>query len=119
MADFIFLYRSTPDASQQAMGTPEARQQSMQRWLGWMRELDTKGHMKDNGQPLEAGGKVVRNQGSLITDGPFAESKDLVGGFSIITAADLAEASQLAKGCPILAAPGGAVEVRPVMKMDM
>lgn len=118
MADFIFLYRSSPNADW-ATATPEVRQQNMQQWLVWMRELDGKGHMKDNGQPLEPGGKVVKNKGALVTDGPFAEAKDLVGGFSIVTAKDLDEASELAKGCPILHAPGGMVEVRPVRKMDM
>ncbi len=117
MADFIFLYRSSPNADW-LTATPEVRQQNMQLWLAWMRELDAKGHLKDNGQPLEAGGKVVRDKGALITDGPFAEAKDLVGGFSIITATDLAQASELAKGCPILNAQDGAVEVRPVMTME-
>lgn len=117
MADFLLLYRSSPDLTRAGMSTPEARQQSMQRWFAWFRELDAQGHMKDMGQPLEPGGKVARS--GLVTDGPFAEAKDLVGGFSIVTATDLAEAAGLAKGCPILSEPGGAVEVRPIQKMDM
>ena len=115
MADFILLYRSTPQSNWAA--TPEARQQTMQEWLAWMRGIEAKGQMKDMGHPLEMGGKVVGKNGTVITDGPFAESKDLIGGFSIVTARDLDEASELAKGCPILTAPGGAVEVRPVQSM--
>ena len=42
------------------MGTPEARRQSMQTWLAWIRELEAKGHLKNPGQPLEPTGKVVR-----------------------------------------------------------
>ena len=116
MADFVFLYRSSPDVNWAA--TPEQRQQGLQRWREWMSGIEATGQLKDNGQPLDAAGKVVRNNGALITDGPFAEAKDLVGGFSIVTAATLAEAAELAKGCPVLMMPGGAVEVRPIMRMD-
>jgi len=51
-----------------------------------------------------------------VTDGPFAEAKDLVGGYTLIEAKDLAEAAELSKGCPIFER-NGFVEVRPVMKM--
>lgn len=118
MIDFILLYRSTPEASSAAMGTPERAQQSMQRWLGWIRELEAKGHLKDGGQPLEPGGKVVKGTDRAVIDGPYAETKDLIGGFSIISAKDLAEAAQLASGCPILEG-GGSVEVRPIRSMSL
>jgi hypothetical protein len=54
----------------------------------------------------------------MVTDGPFAEAKDVVGGYSLIKARDISEAAELAKGCPILDR-SGRVEVRPVMKFDM
>jgi len=53
----------------------------------------------------------------VITDGPFAEVKDLVAGFMIVEARDISQAAELAKGCPILEGDG-AVEVRPVMAMN-
>lgn len=118
MSDFILLYRSNPASSAAAFATPEMAQQSMQRWLAWIRELETQGHLKDGGQPLEASGKVVQGKSKAVVDGPYAESKDLIGGFSIITAKDLAQASELAKGCPILDGDGS-VEVRPVRSMSM
>ena len=52
----------------------------------------------------------------VVTDGPYAEAKDLVAGFMIVKARDLAEAAELSKGCPILEG-GGSVEVRPVLPM--
>lgn len=116
MTDFIYLYRTNDAARRQAMGTPERAQQSMQRWLAWMRDLETKGHLKDGGHPLESTGKVVRGPGKSITDGPFVEAKDLVAGFTIVRARDAAEAAELAKGCPILEGDG-TVEVRPLMTM--
>lgn len=117
MAEFIYLYRNSTAARQAAMGTPEAAQKSMQRWMAWMRDLESKGHLKSPGQPLDKGGKVVR-AGATITDGPFVEAKDVIGGFSIIEAKDLAEAAELARGCPALDGGDGSVEVRPAVKMD-
>src|SRR5512138_916435 len=118
MSQFLYLYRITESARQDAMGTPERAQQSMQRWMAWMNDLDKKGHLKDRGQPLERTGKVVRGQQKTITDGPFTEAKDLVGGFTLVEARDIDQAVELSRGCPILEG-GGSVEVRPIMKMDM
>ena len=117
MSQFLYLYRMAATARQDAMGTPERAQQNMQRWMAWMRDLDAKGHLKDRGQPLEQTGKVVRGQQKAVTDGPFTEAKDLIGGFSIVEARDIDQAVELSRGCPILDG-GGSVEVRPVMKMD-
>jgi hypothetical protein len=118
MSQVLYLYRNSETARQQAMGTPERAQQSMQRWMAWMRELETKGHLKDRGQPLERTGKVVRGQQKTVTDGPYTEAKDLVGGFTIVEARDIDQAVELSRGCPILDGEGS-VEVRPVMKMDL
>jgi hypothetical protein len=116
MSQFLYLYRQDPTTRTQAM-SPELAQQNMQRWMSWMQELDKQGHLKDRGQPLEAGGKVVRGQQKAVTDGPYAEAKDLVGGFSIVEARDIDHAVELSRGCPVFAG-GGSVEIRPVMKMD-
>ena len=122
MGQFLYLYRATDTARQDAMGTPERAQQSMQRWMAWMNDLDKKGHLKDrgqpDGQPLERTGKVVRGQQKTVTDGPFTEAKDLIGGFTVVEARDIDQAVELSRGCPILDG-GGSVEVRPIMKMDM
>jgi len=114
MSDFIYLFRIGAAEQREAMGTPERAQQSMRVWLAWMRELEAKGHIKNPGQPLEPGGKVVRGSQRVITDGPYVEVKDLVAGFIIIEARDLAQAVELSTGCPMLDG-GGSVEVRPVM----
>jgi hypothetical protein len=91
-------------------------QQTMQKWMAWFKDLGDKGHVKNVGQPLDRTGKVVRGKQKTITDGPFAEAKDVVGGYSLIEARDLEQAVELSKGCPIFEFEG-AVEVRPVMKM--
>jgi len=113
MSEFVYLYRGG-ERSESA----EQAEQQMQKWVAWMKELGEKGHIKDRGQPLEHTGKVVRGNGKqkVVTDGPYPESKDLVGGYTLIEAKDLAQAAELSKGCPIFES-GGLVEVRPVMKM--
>ena len=113
MNEFLFLYRGG-----EAGGSPERAQQMMQKWMSWLKELGEKGHIKDQGQPLEGTGKVVRGKQKTVTDGPFTEAKDLVGGFTLVEARDIDQAVELSRGCPILEG-GGSVEVRPVMKMDM
>ena len=78
MSEFLYLYRGG-DSS----GTPEMMQQSMQKWTAWLQDLGAKGHIKDQGNPLEATGKVVKKK-TAITDGPYAESKELLGGFAVL-----------------------------------
>jgi hypothetical protein len=114
MAEFVYLYRG----GEPRPASPEAQQQIMQKWVTWMKGLAEKGHLVDRGQPLERSGKIVKGSGKAITDGPFAEAKDVIGGFTLVKADDVAQAAELAKGCPILER-GGDVEVRPVMQMSM
>src|SRR5215468_1313642 len=113
MGEFVFLYRGG-----QRPTSPEQGQQVLQRWMTWFKDLAAKGHVVDRGQPLERTGKIVKGTAKTVTDGPFAEAKDVVGGYTLIKANDVVQAAELAKGCPILER-GGHVEVRPVMKLDM
>jgi hypothetical protein len=116
MSEFVYLFRIGAAAQREAMGTPEHAQRSMQVWLAWMRDLEAKGYIRNPGQPLEPTGQVVRGKQRTVTDGPYAEIKDLVAGFIVIEARDLAEAVKLSTGCPILEGEGS-VEVRPVKNM--
>jgi hypothetical protein len=111
MSEFLYLYRGGERPT-----SPDEMQKVMQKWVAWMKDLGARGYLKDGGHPLERTGKVVRGKG--VTDGPFAEAKDLVGGYSLVEAKDAAHAAELAQGCPILE-HGGLVEVRPLMKMNM
>ncbi len=113
MSEFAFLYRG-----RDTNASSEQMQKSMEKWTAWFKELSAKGHIKDIGLPLEPTGKVVRGKQKTLTDGPFAEAKDVVGGFTVVEARDLGQAAELSKGCPILEI-GGSVEVRPVMKISM
>ena len=116
MSEFVYLFRSTLADQREAMGTPERAQRSMQAWFAWVRELEAKGHLKNRGLPLDRTGSVVSGKKRVVTDGPFAEAKDVVLGFMIIEARDLAQAVELSTGCPMLEGESS-VEVRPVMEM--
>ena len=113
MSEFVYLFRSTDAERREALGTPERAQNSLQGWLAWIRELEAGGHLKHPGQPLAPSGAVIRGKPQVVSDGPYVEAKDLVLGFIVVEARDLAEAVELARGCPMLVGDGS-VEIRPV-----
>jgi hypothetical protein len=93
-------------------------QRQMQKWIDWIESLTRAGKFKA-GDPLQEVGKVLSGPGGkLVTDGPFAETKEVVGGYLLVTAKGLEEATELARGCPIFQG-GGTVEVRPIRDMNM
>ena len=112
MSDFAFLYRG-----RDTNASPEQMQKTFEKWRAWFKQLGEQGHLKDIGHPLENSGNVVKGKQKSVTDGPFAEAKDVVGGFTLIQARDLAQATELSKGCPILEI-GGSVEVRPIQILN-
>jgi hypothetical protein len=81
--------------------------------MAWAESLRQSGHHKA-GEPLEEEGRILSGKnGSIVTDGPFAESKETIGGYFMITASSLDEATEIARGCPIFD-NDGTVEVRPI-----
>jgi hypothetical protein len=115
MAKFLFVYRRPRDLG--ANIAPEAMQQMMDRWRAWIGEGLKKGWILDSGDALTQEGRVVR-PAKVVTDGPFAEAKEILGGFSIIQADTIQAAAELAHGCPALLS-GGSVEVRPLAGFSM
>ena len=113
MADFLYLYRGG-----EAPKSPAEGQETMQKWMAWMKELGEKGYLKAIGSPLEKTGKLVSGKSKVVSDGPFAEAKDLIGGYTLVTAKNIDEAVEASKGCPIFLV-NGAVEVRPILQMNM
>lgn len=109
MKDFMFIFLGHGKEL-----SPEEMQNNMHQWFKWVDELKSKG-IYQSGEALMPGGKTVKGQKALVTDGPFSEGKELVGGYFIIKASSIDDATETAKQCPDLAL-GGAVEVREVMK---
>jgi hypothetical protein len=114
MKEFLMLFRSDPAVM--AAFTPEKMASVMQQWQSWMGDLAARDQFVGTNR-LFAEGKTV-SPGNIITDGPFAEGKEIVGGYMLLKAASLDEAIEIAKGCPILQ-NNGRVEVRPVLPMDV
>ena len=115
MAKFLFVYRN----SSESYGTmsPEEMQQVLQKWQTWIAQGLQKGWMLDPGDGLKKEGRVV-NAKKVVSDGPFIEVKEIVGGFSIVQADTVDAAAELAKSCPIFLR-GGSVEVRPLQGYNM
>jgi hypothetical protein len=110
MPRFLFIYRSEPfDMSKMS---PEQMQESMDRWRTWIGQGFAEGWMVDPGDALMPEGRIV-TASKVVTDGPFAESKEVVGGFSVIQAASIDEAVTYARICPNVT-EGGRVEIRPM-----
>lgn len=110
MKEFVLLFRK-PDLNDRS-ADPENRNALIKKWNDWVSGIVAEGKLVSNGNRLSMEGKVLK-PGGLITDGPFVEIKEKLGGFTIIKAEDLDEATTLAHGCPVLDV-GGSVEIRPV-----
>ncbi len=96
MAEFLFIYRGGSDLGETS---PEQMQQLMQKWMEWIGGGMQAGWMIDGGDALKDGGRVLKVD-DTVTDGPYPESKELVGGYSIIKAKDYDEALEYAQSCP-------------------
>jgi hypothetical protein len=94
--------------------SPEEMQRVAGDWMSWFKRLMEQGKVVA-GNPLAPEGKIVTGKnGRVVADGPFAESKEAVGGYFLLTVDSLDEAVAIAQQCPGL--PHGAkVEVRPVL----
>jgi hypothetical protein len=112
MKDFMLLFRGGSHPNE---FSPEEMQGHMQKWFGWVNDLKQK-NVYVSGEPLVPEGKTVKGKKAVVTDGPFAESKEIIGGFFIIKAASIEDATEIAKSSPDLPLDGS-VEIREVMKM--
>ena len=91
----------------------EEIQTVMNDWKNWFDRWTAQGKVK-GGQPLKAEGKLVSGkQGRVVADGPFAESKETIGGYFLLNVATMDEALEIARECPGLSY-GTVVEVRPI-----
>jgi hypothetical protein len=110
MPKFMYVFRGGGYATPGLL-SPTELQQHLAKWDAFANALLAAGH-KPTGEALAHEGRTVRGREKVITDGPYAESKDLVSGTLVIEAASLEEAAELARNCPILEFDGS-VEVRP------
>ena len=100
VSEYMLLFRGTGWHKQLS---PEEVQEVMSQWYAWMDRLTQQGKIK-GGQALDRyEGKLVSGKGGkAIADGPFAESKEAIGGYFLLEVSDLQEAVEIAKQCPAL-----------------
>ena len=113
MKEFLLIFRR--EVTTQPSLSPEQIQAMMKPWQDWMGSIAAQNKLVSAGNRLEGAGKVVRP--AVITDGPYVETKEAIGGYTIIKAESLEEAAEIAKGCPILQMDGN-VEVRAIINME-
>ena len=108
MPDFMLLFRG----GEADRKSPEEMQQIVQKYIAWVRELRQNGSFKA-GDELQPNGRIVSADKGRLIDGPFVETKDAVGGYFLIEAANYDAAVAIAKSSPNLA-NGGWVELRQI-----
>jgi hypothetical protein len=95
--------------------SPEEMQANMGKWMAWIDKLAKAGKYV-SGEPLKAGGKLIKGNPTGVTDGPYTEGKEIVGGYFIINATDYDDAVAQCADYPDYAI-GGSIQVRQIMKM--
>jgi hypothetical protein len=113
---YLFIHRSElgPNVpSEQQKPSPEQMQQMMAKWNAWKEKF--KDNIVDWGDKLKPGGKIV--SATSVSDGPFVEAKEIIGGFMIVTAESLEAAVVIAQEMP--AGPGARIEIREMANAHM
>ena len=115
MKEFLLVFRRDA-VSKEPQPSPEQMQAMMKPWQDWMGGLAAQNKLVSSGNRLDSDGRVIKPN-NVITNGPYVEIKEAIGGYIIIKAGSLDEAAELSKGCPILQI-GGNVEVRTLVPME-
>ena len=114
MKDFMMIFMG---ADYEALGmSPEEMQARMGKWFAWHEKMEAQGIVR-HGEALKAGGMHITGKDAVVVDGPFIEGKELIGGYYVIQAEDLAAATEVAKDFPDFDL-GSTVEIREVMVFE-
>jgi len=114
MKEFVMIYWSEPLGEIKL--TPEGNMEVSKEWENWMGGIAAQNKLVSPGMRLGNEGRTVK-PGNVVTNGPYAEIKEIVGGLSIFRAESIEEATEWAKSCPILNV-GGNVEIRDIIQMN-
>ena len=102
------------------VASPEQLQAWMKQTMDWIGGIAAQNKfVSGTGLPFD-GARVVttRNSKKVVTNGPFGEIKETIGGFIVVKADSVEEAIEFAKGCPVLQGEGNSMEVRKISKND-
>lgn len=114
MKKFILLLHS--EYEQEKNYSPQEMQELVGAHMGWVQKLSESGHYL-GGDGLSIDGKTISGKSSLVKDGPYIESKEIIGGYYLLQANSLDEITEIAKACPCHLW-GGVTEVRPIMDYE-
>lgn len=114
MEKFILLFRG--GNTHISTANSQAAMDVIQKWNDWMQGLAEKGILA-GGDALQVSGKSVKSTQKIVSDGPYAEGNELVGGYLIVNAKNINDAVEISKGCPVLN-EDGSVEVRPIQERN-
>ena len=117
MEEFILIFRHQ-DGSK--IASPEQIQVWMKQTMDWIDGIAARNKfISGTGLPFENARLVTsRNSEKVVTNGPFGDVKETIGGFIMVRADSVEEAVEFAKGCPVLQGEGNSVEVRAIAKND-
>ena len=115
MKEFLLIFRNNLETVPSF--SPEEMQVTTKKWMDWIGGIAAQNKLSERGNRLASSGKVVKAH-NVITDGPYSEIKESVGGYSIIRTDSYEDAVEIAKGCPVLAV-GGNVEIREIDQIDV
>src|SRR5664279_1019872 len=115
MKEFVLVFRNSnnPDFKP----SPEQMQGVMSTWMNWMGGIAAQNKLANSGSRLSVTNAKTVKPNSVVLDGPYTEIKEFINGYIVVKTANIDEAVDLAKGCPILKV-GGNVEVRAVVTPD-
>jgi hypothetical protein len=116
MEQFMLIFHGGADDS--SFPSAEAMQSHMGKWIAWVEKLKKHGSYV-SGEPLLPGGKLVSGKNKSVTDGPYTEGKEVVGGYFVIKAKDYDEAVKITKDDYPDFDLNGSVQIRQVMKIEM
>jgi len=114
MDEFILIFRHQ-DGNKVA--SPEQIQIWMKQTMDWIGGITAKNKFVGGNGLVFQGSRVVGHKG-VVTNGPFGEIKETLGGYIIVKADSVEEAVEFAKGSPVLQGEGNTVEVRKLAKSD-
>jgi len=119
MAQFLLMLHQAPNYNSDL---PREKMMEMTRkYIAWADGLRQKGQMVGGEKLTASGGRQLRSSGGKLvaSDGPYAEAKDVIGGYFVLEAKDLAEAEALTRDCPHMAlAPGNWAEIGPIEDLN-
>jgi hypothetical protein len=117
MDEFALIMRHEDGAK---LASPEQMQTWMKQTMDWIGGIAAQNKfVSGTGLPFDSARVVTtKNSKSIVTNGPFGDIKETIGGFIIVKAESIDEAVEFAKGCPVLAGEGNSMEVRKIAKND-